>query len=271
MTHDVFISYSAKDQKIVEGLSAFLEQNGVRCWIAYRDIPAGKDWAEYIPPAIENCKMVIYVHSSSANVSQEINKEIALCLKMQHPIIPFRIQDIDYSNAKAYHLQTINWIDAFPNPEKHFGELLTKIQNLFPELKKELPETTGNVPITDEKSEEEKGKSNIKLMQTLSIIGIVLSPLSAGLFGSFYIAHAIIAIRKNMTTAAKATGITLFGLICFPFFLLLSILIFTNESHFADAIVAPTFITGPFGLLYSVVWTIKLSALGKKQGLEMVI
>jgi hypothetical protein len=161
MTHDVFISYSAKDKKIVEGLSAFLEQNKIRCWIAYRDIPAGKDWAEYILPAIKECKLMIYVHSSRSNASIEINKEIALCLKEQHPIIPFRIQDIDYSDVKAYHLTTINHIDAFPNPKESFGELLTKIQNLFPGLRKD--------PIIIDPIIK---KDNIWLMKILSKIGL---------------------------------------------------------------------------------------------------
>ena len=261
MAHDVFISYSAKDQKVIEGLSAYLEQNGIRCWVAYRDIPAGMDWAEYIPPAIENCKTVVYVHSSSANVSQEINKEIALCLKVQHPVIPFKIQDVDYSNAKAYHLQTINWIDAFPSPEKHFGELLTKIQNLFPELKKEIPEE--NRKIENENPKIKTRMSDIELMKTLSTIGIAAAPLTAGLFGAFYLAHAIIAINKNMNTTAKATGITMFGLIWFSFWLLLSIIIFAH-TYFWGAVMAITFSVGPFGLIYSIVWLKKLNKLVKE-------
>jgi len=133
MAHDIFISYSTKDQKIVEGLSAYLEQNGIRCWVAYRDIPIGKDWADFIPKAIEECKIMVYVHSATSNISAEINKEIALCLKNGHPIIPFKIENVDYLGSKAYHLVTINWIDAFPNPEKCFGKLLSSIQNISSE------------------------------------------------------------------------------------------------------------------------------------------
>jgi hypothetical protein len=137
MAHDIFISYSFDDQKVVEGLSAYLEQNGIRCFVAYRDIPRGKSWAEYIPPAIENCKMMVYVHSSTANASDMITNEIVLCLKYKHPVLPFRIQNIDYSGEKAFHLIRINWIDAFPNPNECFLELLTSIKNLSPELELE--------------------------------------------------------------------------------------------------------------------------------------
>ena len=264
MAHDVFISYSMKDQKVVEGLSAYLEQNGVRCWIAYRDIPIGSDWAEFIPPAIENSRALIYVHSSSSNVSQEINKEIALCLKMQHPIIPFRIQDVDYSNAKAYHLQTINWIDAFPNPEKHFGELLSKIQNLFPELRKEAIHEEKPVPVNT-KPDNKQGIKDVELMKILSIIGIALAPLSAGLFGAYYIVHALIALNKNMMARANAKGTTLFGLICFPFLLFICLIILTNKFSW-DVLIPTTFIVGPFGLIYSIIWIAKLNTLANKPG-----
>lgn len=134
MAHDVFISYSTKDKEIVEKLATYLEQNGILCWIAYKDIPAGRDWADFIPQAIKECKMMIYVHSSRSNPSKEIDKEIALSLKAKHPILPFKIEDVEYSGSKAYHLATINWIDAFPNPEKCFGKLVSQIKRTIHEI-----------------------------------------------------------------------------------------------------------------------------------------
>jgi len=112
-------------------LSAYLEQNGIRCFVAYRDIPRGKDWADFIPPAIENCKIMVYVHSKTANISKMITNEIALCLKYNHPILPFKIQNVDYSGPRAFYLETINWIDAFPNPKEYFGKLFLNIQKLL--------------------------------------------------------------------------------------------------------------------------------------------
>lgn len=41
MKYDVFISYSSDDQKVVEGLCAYLEERKIRCFVAYRDIPRG--------------------------------------------------------------------------------------------------------------------------------------------------------------------------------------------------------------------------------------
>lgn len=61
MKYDVFISYSSRDQKVVEGLCAYLEQHKIRRFVAYRDIPKGKPWPPYIPEALRESKMMVVV------------------------------------------------------------------------------------------------------------------------------------------------------------------------------------------------------------------
>ena len=286
MAHDVFISYSFADQKIVEGLSAYLEQHGIRCFVAYRDIPRGKNWAEYIPPAIENCKMMVYVHSSTANESEMINKEIALCLEYKRPILPFKISDIKYAGAKAFHLVTINWIDAFPNPKEYFGELLTSIKNLFPEfetgIRKREKEQEEEKRIEQEEKEIEgrMSKDDIGLMKLLSKIGLFVIPLivffGIGMFGSlcillaalFGLFHSAVAIRKNITGITKTKIITLFGVASFLYLFLIAVkaLIFTENHTVSDILAAPTFFVGLFGIIYSIVWVRKLNRMAKNYG-----
>ena len=48
MTHDVFISYSSVDRTAADTVCSILEQNGIGCWIAPRDITPGLDFAEAI-------------------------------------------------------------------------------------------------------------------------------------------------------------------------------------------------------------------------------
>ena len=47
MAHDVFISYSHRDQKVADAVCGRLEQAGHRCWIAPRDVGAG-EWGKAI-------------------------------------------------------------------------------------------------------------------------------------------------------------------------------------------------------------------------------
>jgi hypothetical protein len=134
MKYDIFISYSSKDQKIVEGLSAYLEQQGIRCFVAYRDISKGVIWAAAITEAIENCQCMVVVFSGNFNSSPQVDREIEMCAEEKKPIIPFKIQDAPLSGAKKYYLKNINWIDAFPDPEKCFGELYQAVRKLLPNM-----------------------------------------------------------------------------------------------------------------------------------------
>ena len=65
MRYDVFISYSSIDQKIAEGVCAYLEQQDIRCFVAYRDIPRGVVWATAIVEALENSRMMVVLFSKN--------------------------------------------------------------------------------------------------------------------------------------------------------------------------------------------------------------
>lgn len=43
VNHDVFISYASSDKPVADAVCAALEQRGIRCWIAPRDILPGLD------------------------------------------------------------------------------------------------------------------------------------------------------------------------------------------------------------------------------------
>jgi hypothetical protein len=136
-THDVFISYSTKDQKIVEGLSAYLEQNGIRCFVAFRDIPSGIVWAKSVTEAIESCKLMVVVFSENFNRSKQVDREIEMCIEDGKPILSFKIENTDFKGVKKYFLKNLNWIDAFPHPEKCFGKLYNNIIKLSPDIEAE--------------------------------------------------------------------------------------------------------------------------------------
>jgi tetratricopeptide (TPR) repeat protein len=131
MAHDVFISYSDKDRLIVSGICAYLEQNGIRCFVAYRDIPKGVVWAGAITDAIEECQLMVIVYSENFNNSKQVDREIQLCSDAEKPMLNFRLCDASYNKIKKYYLLNINHLDAFPNPEEEFGTLLKSIETLF--------------------------------------------------------------------------------------------------------------------------------------------
>ena len=54
MSYDVFISHAQRDKAIADAVCATMEQQGIRCWIAPRDIQPGADWGRSIVDAIKS-------------------------------------------------------------------------------------------------------------------------------------------------------------------------------------------------------------------------
>ena len=131
MKYDVFISYSSHDQKVVEGLCAYLEQHKIRCFVAYRDIPRGVVWARAIVDALDESRMMVVVFSENFNNSDQVDREIELASEDKKPILTFRISNDVFKGAKKYYLKNINWIDAFPNPEQVFGSVAENVSSLL--------------------------------------------------------------------------------------------------------------------------------------------
>ncbi len=129
--YDVFISYSTNDKLITEGLLKYLEDNRIRCFVAYRDIYKGVDWAQAIPPALRGSRMMLAVFSREFNVSKQTDNELHIAAHRKIPILTFRITNDDFDGAKEFFLTKSNWIDAFPEPEKQFDELLRSVQVLL--------------------------------------------------------------------------------------------------------------------------------------------
>ncbi len=147
MKYDVFISYSSHDQKVVEGLCGHLESRGIRCFVAYRDIPRGVVWADAIVEALDESRMMVVVFSENFNNSAQVNREIELASEDGKHILTYRLNDIAFRGAKKYYLKNLNWIDAFPNPEQTFGSVAEGVAKLLGlKLKKVVEAETPVVP-----------------------------------------------------------------------------------------------------------------------------
>jgi biotin transporter BioY len=124
MAHDVFISYSSADKPTADAVCATLENRGVRCWIAPRDVLPGMDWAGAIIDAISASRIMVLVYSARANDSQQIKREVERAVNRGMPIIPFRIENVPMSKTLEYFISTPHWLDALTQPlQQHLDRL----------------------------------------------------------------------------------------------------------------------------------------------------
>jgi hypothetical protein len=134
MKFDVFISYSSHDKAAADATCAALEQAGIRCWIAPRDILPGADWGAALMDALESCRAMVLIFSSNANSSPQIRREVERIVGRGIPVIPVRIEDTTPTKAMAYFMGPVHWLDALTPPlEQHLHKLADSLKALLAE------------------------------------------------------------------------------------------------------------------------------------------
>ena len=108
----VFISYSHKDIDTAKSLCRQLENNGVGCWYAPRNIPAGKEWASAIMEAINEVDAVALIFTDHSNDSVQVKREIDAAISRGIPVIPLKYTYSNPSGGLSYYLSTLQWLDA---------------------------------------------------------------------------------------------------------------------------------------------------------------
>ncbi len=132
MQHDVFISYSSIDKSIADTICSTLEQNGINCWIAPRDISPGVPFAEAIIDAIKESKVFILVYSANSNQSSQVIKEVDRAVHHGLAIITLRLEDVPMSKQLEYYISDVHWLDALTPPvEQHINRLAGVVKMLM--------------------------------------------------------------------------------------------------------------------------------------------
>ena len=128
----IFVSHSAKDSAFANATVAKLESQGLRCWIAPRDIIPGKEWGASIIEGIESCKLFLIILSGNSVMSQQVLRELERAVAKNLVIVPVRIEDVALQGSMEYFLSAVHWLDAIDAPtEARLEELSRKIQTIL--------------------------------------------------------------------------------------------------------------------------------------------
>jgi beta-lactam-binding protein with PASTA domain len=132
MAHDVLISYSSHDKLQADAICNRLESQGIRCWIAPRDVPVGTEYADSIVQAIESAKAMVLVYSRNADKSEQVKREVERAVSQSIHIMPVRIEDGEMSKSFEYYVGSIHWLDAITPPlEDHIDKLAHSLKALL--------------------------------------------------------------------------------------------------------------------------------------------
>ena len=110
---DVFISHSSIDSEVANRVVNFLEEKGISCWIAPRDIVPGSDWAASINTAITASKVFLVIYSANSSQSNQVAREMSLAESKNGVfVIPYKIDETPLSGSFEYFLGNSHWINA---------------------------------------------------------------------------------------------------------------------------------------------------------------
>lgn len=183
---DVFISYSSIDQAAADRICHYLEQRGINCWIAHRNIEPGEIWSDAIVQAIHSTRVFILVYSHNSNASKQVMNELTNAFSAGSKIIPFRLDMTPMSPSLSYYLHSVHWLNAAEfSVEEKLAELYSIIKTALAAPK---DQATGSWHPW-EKQPKPKKKNRVRLWICLAVALYVL--VYSALISGF------IHLRKN--------------------------------------------------------------------------
>jgi len=110
--NEVFISYASPDQAVAERICGALENAGVSCWIAPRNIEPGTDYPTAILDAINSARALLLILTEPAAASPHVLSEVGHAFSGKKRIIPFRMSQKALPEDLEYFLSLTQWLDA---------------------------------------------------------------------------------------------------------------------------------------------------------------
>ncbi len=145
---DVFISHSSTDKTLADAVCHTLEANGLRCWIAPRDIEPGSEWSEGIFQGIDSSRTFVLVFTNHANESKHVLREVGRAFSKNSVVIPFRAEDIKPSRGLEYWISQSHWLDAMTPPlQQHLDRLVQVVRKNLDLPPTKRPESDASVHV----------------------------------------------------------------------------------------------------------------------------
>ena len=99
-----FISYSTKDQTMADATRNLFHQEGIRCWMAPYDIPAGSKYAHVIIDALKKCSCLVLLLTDEAQNSQFVEREVERAITYRKTIVTMKLEDVELNSGFEFFI-----------------------------------------------------------------------------------------------------------------------------------------------------------------------
>ncbi|MDM7860941.1 toll/interleukin-1 receptor domain-containing protein [Alteromonas sp. ASW11-36] len=121
---DVFVSHAGKDKELAKDICRTLENKGLVCWIAPRNVIAGNSYPEEILRGIEGSTALLLVLTENTQHSEFVLNEVERAKSYGKMIFTIRFEDVPLPKSMELILSSNHWVDAW---EMDYPERLEQI------------------------------------------------------------------------------------------------------------------------------------------------
>ena len=184
----VFISYSSHDADLANQICAGLEDNGIPCWIAPRDVESGA-YAASIIRAIRSAKALLFIASRTSGESGHVSRELERAVDAGVPILPLRIDDAEFSEELEYYLAGMHWTDL---SGQSATEILPQLTERLSALGHTEREARSQPEVTKQRRSVSERALTLLLVPPPTLVGLCLSAIGL----AFLLIAAFIGIAE---------------------------------------------------------------------------
>lgn len=126
---DVFVCYSSNDLEQVVKIVDTIEEDGVSCWYADRNMPKNNpiyfDYKKTIENAIKNCKVFLVITSKNCMYSSDVQWELGVATENNcNNRIEYVIKSVKHTSLFKKFFDGLQWIDSVNEDEEDALEVL---------------------------------------------------------------------------------------------------------------------------------------------------
>ena len=206
----VFISHSSRDAARAEEACRLLEQAGHTCFIAPRDIPSGKEYAQEIMLGIERSQAVLLMLSANSNSSPHVLREIEHAVSRSLPIVVYKMEEVELNKSMEYFLMTHQWMNQ--KSDKDYGAIVKCIDSLQSDgVQNVTPQAMSPQGISqkyDNHSDAEKPAQNQKRKNKLATVLTAVVAAAAVLAAVTIPFASRRSKRRTSTRSARAASVS---------------------------------------------------------------
>ncbi len=138
---DVFICHSSVDEAEAQSAARELENAGLSCWLAERNLlPGTQNYEEELKSAVEHCKMLLFLSSANSVYSKECEKELRMANADGKLFFAVKLDNEPYYGTTKNILSSVQWLNAFDGVAAHGDEIASAVKMVFADDDKERAE-----------------------------------------------------------------------------------------------------------------------------------